>query len=139
MTCLFFEMVQMNDWRILIVDDHKTFLLLLTHALKKLGAGYQVVSASDGFTALAQLKQQSFDLMVTDYNMPGMNGLELALAARQMVPNMQIILMSVQDLVEVKAEAQYRQVTLDGYLSKPFTLGQLKEVISPIRSQNTRY
>lgn len=129
----------MNDWQILIVDDHKTFLLLLTHALKKLGVGCQVVSASDGFTALAQLKQQSFDLMVTDYNMPGMNGLDLALAARQMAPNMQIILMSVQDLVEVKAEAQHRQVILDGYLSKPFTLGQLQEVISPIRSQNTRY
>ncbi len=139
MTCLFFEMVQMSGRRILIVDDHKTFLLLLTHALKKLGVGCQVVSASDGFTALAQLKQQSFDLMVTDYNMPGMNGLELAEAARQMVPNIQIILMSVQDLGEVKAEAQHRQITLDGYLSKPFTLVQLQKVINPIRSQNTRY
>ncbi len=129
----------MSGRRVLIVDDHKTFLLLLTHALKKLGVGCQVVSASDGFTALAQLKQQSFDLMVTDYNMPGMNGLELAEAARQMVPNIQIILMSVQDLGEVKAEAQHRQITLDGYLSKPFTLVQLQKVINPIRSQNTRY
>lgn len=128
----------MSGKRILIVDDHKTFLLLLTHALKKLGVGYQVVSASDGFIALAHLKQESFDLMVTDYNMPGMNGLDLAEAARQMVPNMQIILMSVQDLVEVKAEAQHRQVTLDGYLSKPFTLVQLQKVINPIRSQKEK-
>lgn len=128
----------MSGKRILIVDDHKTFLILLTHALKKLGVGYQIVSASDGFTALAHLKQQSFDLMVTDYNMPGMNGLDLAEAARQMVPNIQIILMSVQDLVEVKAEAQHRQVTLDGYLSKPFTLVQLQKVINPIRSQNEK-
>lgn len=128
----------MSGKRILIVDDHKTFLILLTHALKKLGVGYQIVSASDGFAALAHLKQQSFDLIVTDYNMPGMNGLDLAEAARQMVPNIQIILMSVQDLVEVKAEAQHRQVTLDGYLSKPFTLVQLQRVINPIRSQNEK-
>lgn len=128
----------MNGRRILIVDDHKTFLLLLTQALKKLGVGCQIVSASDGLTALAQLKQHSFDLMVTDYNMPGMNGLELAEAARQMVPNIQILLMSVQDLVEVKAEAQHRQITLDGYLSKPFTLVQLQKVINPIRSQKEK-
>ena len=67
----------MADKWILIVDDDDSILSILKNSLIKLGHEYQVVTASDGYQALDQLKQFHFDLVVTDYKMAGMNGLEL--------------------------------------------------------------
>jgi CheY-like chemotaxis protein len=116
----------MCDKRILVVDDNKTALLLLEHALKKQRPDYQVVSVNNGYDALARLQTQPFDLLVTDYNMPGMNGLDLAQAVRRIWPDIPIVLMTVHNTLEIRAEARRRRLNLDVYISKPVTSTQLE-------------
>jgi CheY-like chemotaxis protein len=119
--------------RILIVDDNRIFQILSAQSLKKLRPDAQIVLADDGLEALAQFQEQPFDLIVTDYNIPGMNGLDLAQAIRQIAPDTQIVLATLEDAVVIRAEAQRRQLNLDGYLDKPYTLTQLQTVFKSRR------
>lgn len=66
----------MADYRILIVEDSPTMRQLMLFALKKL-PGVELVEASDGVDALRQLPEHAFDLILTDINMPVMDGLKL--------------------------------------------------------------
>ena len=65
-----------NKKRILVVDDEDLFRDTLKHLLENTKL-YSVQTAQDGETAINLLEQQSFDLLITDYNMPEMNGFEL--------------------------------------------------------------
>ena len=68
----------MHQRRILIVDDDAMILRLLQISIDRLFPECQIVAAVNGTAALAKLRQQPFDLILTDYDMPGMNGLDLA-------------------------------------------------------------
>lgn len=122
----------MDSKRILVVDDSEIIRRLLESDIKELQSGYQVVLAKDGITALAELYRQSFDMMITDYNMPGMTGMELTQKVRQFLPDMRIVLMTGQDIIETRAEARHRHLRFDGYLNKPITLAQLSRVLQPV-------
>ncbi len=124
----------MCDKRILVVDDNKTSLLLLAHEIKKLGLDYQVVSVGNGYDAMLQLRAHSFGLLVTDYNMPGMNGLDLAQTVRQIWPDIPIVLMTVHDIIEIRAEARRRRLNPDAYISKPVTSTQLEAVFKHLET-----
>jgi YesN/AraC family two-component response regulator len=107
----------MNKKQILIVDDDIGLLYALERGTNIYHPNYQVVTATNGIMALNHLRMQSFDLMVTDYKMPGMNGLDLAQTTRQISPTTHIVLMSgnpdsLKDSVS--------RLHLDGYLEKPF-------------------
>lgn len=123
----------MDSKRILIVDDRKILRQLVECDIKKLHLGYQIVLAKDGTTALAELYRQPFDLMITDYNMPDMTGIELAQKVRQILPDMPIVLMTGQDIIETEAEVRRHHLQFDGYLSKPFSLAQLSRVLQPVK------
>jgi len=124
----------MDNKRILIVDDNKIALLLLEHEIKKLGLGYQVISVGNGYDALARLQARPFDLLVTDYNMPGISGLDLAQAVRRMWPDMFIVLMTVHDIIEIRAKARRRRLNLDAYIGKPVTSTQLEAVFKQLEA-----
>jgi CheY-like chemotaxis protein len=121
----------MAGQRILIVDDNRIFQILSQQTLKKIQPDAQITLAADGLEALAQFQKQPFDLMITDYNIPGMNGLDLAAAVRQMAPDTQIILATLEDGAIIRAEAQRRHLDLDGCLNKPYTVAQLQTVFKP--------
>ena len=72
----------MSAKRVLIVDDEEALLPLLQKKLTRLDPSYEVLTARDGFSALEQLKQQDFDLVITDFKMPEMDGLELLTSIR---------------------------------------------------------
>jgi CheY-like chemotaxis protein len=129
------ELWWVTGMRILIVDDNRIFQILSAQSLKKLRPDAQIVLADDGLEALAQFREQPFDLIVTDYNIPGMNGLDLAQAIRQIAPDTQIVLATLEDAVVIRAEAQRRHLNLDGYLDKPYTLTQLQTVFKSRRSK----
>ena len=61
----------MSDKHVLIVDDARDILFLLTTTVKQLGPDYKVSAANDGYEALEQIRQKKFDLVITDYMMPG--------------------------------------------------------------------
>jgi CheY-like chemotaxis protein len=119
----------MNHQRILIVDDNETSLHLLARSIQEVDQHYEVVAAEDGFAALVQLYAHTFDLMITKYNLPQMNGLELAWLAHHIAPKMRIALITGYNLHNIRARARRQHLKLDNYLHKPFTIMQLSNVI----------
>jgi CheY-like chemotaxis protein len=111
------------DGRILVVDDNVSLMDLLRRALTGLGAGYGVETACSGDDALARMAVQSFDLLITDLCMPGMDGLELMHRTRQSYPQTRLILMTADGSEEVRAAA--RRLRVAHHLAKPFSVTEL--------------
>jgi DNA-binding NtrC family response regulator len=75
-----------------IVDDEPSIRMSLSHVLAEMG--YRVRTAEDGFSALAELREEIPDILLSDLNMPGMSGFELLLEVRRLFPSIQTIAMS---------------------------------------------
>ena len=103
--------------RILIVEDDPATLSGLKVFLE--GAGYQVVVASEFVQADALLRDQGFDLMITDLDLLGGTGLQLIQGASERYPQMDSILMTAYGCATVRQQA--RDLELYGYFEKPFS------------------
>jgi len=120
-----------KDMKILIVDDFSTMRRIIKNLLRELGFT-NTIEADDGQTALPKLQEGGIDFLVTDWNMPGMTGLELLKAVRA-DPNL-----SNLPILMVTAEAKREQIIVaaeagvNGYIIKPFTAATLKEKIEKI-------
>ena len=92
--------------RILTVDDSASIRLTINVTLSN--AGYSVVEASDGAEGLAAAQQDAFDLIITDLNMPGMDGLQMIEAIRKQPigAGVPIIFLSTESDGDVKAQAK---------------------------------
>jgi DNA-binding NtrC family response regulator len=77
---------------ILFVDDHEVLARLSCEILNM--QGYRAVSAYNASDALSKLEKEDFDMLVTDFRMEGMNGLELAKKVREKTPNIPIIIVT---------------------------------------------
>jgi CheY-like chemotaxis protein len=117
----------MDSKHILIVDDEESILTVLKNSLKKLGPDYQVVTVKDGFAALNKLQQQSFDLVVTDFNMDKMDGLELMETIHYMQPKARIIMITAYGNEILESEAEHLQVYR--YLTKPLEINVFRQVV----------
>ena len=84
---------------ILLVDDDACYLHLLSSVLRL--KRFNVIVASHGSSALELLKDADVDLLITDFDMPGMNGLELASCARERYPDMTVFMITASMLSEV--------------------------------------
>jgi two-component system chemotaxis response regulator CheY len=117
--------------RFLVVDDFSTMRRIIKNFLNDLGYNH-VQEADDGMTALPILKSGTIDFLITDWNMPGMQGIDLLRAVRS-DPNL-----SSLPVLLVTAEARRDQIVLaaeagvNGYIVKPFTAQTLKEKIDKI-------
>ncbi|MEI8243404.1 MAG: sigma-54 dependent transcriptional regulator [bacterium] len=107
--------------KILLVDDEPRILSLLHSVLRS--EGLEAVSAKDGHSAVALLKAQKFDLMVSDIRMSPMDGMELFRVARAECPDMPVILLTAYGSVETAIEAM-KNGAFD-YLTKPFKVDEL--------------
>ena len=109
--------------RILVAEDDESVRTFVTRALQL--RGFEVTPAQDGLQALECLKDQEFDLLVTDIVMPGLDGIGLALKVTRDHPNLPVLLMT-----GYSAERQ-RAHNLDELIAevvvKPFTLKQICE------------
>lgn len=120
-----------KDMRILVVDDFSTMRRIVKNLLRDLGFT-NTVEADDGLTALPILKTGQIEFLVTDWNMPGMTGLELLKKVRA-DENLKHI-----PVLMVTAEAKKEQIIMaaqagvNGYVVKPFTAATLKEKIEKI-------
>jgi CheY-like chemotaxis protein len=117
----------MSKKYVLIVDDAKDILFLLMHSVKRLGPEYEVVTANDGAAALEQVQKQKFDLIITDYMMPGMTGVDLAQAVRKVSPETQVVLMTAHDTKVMRNTVE--TLNLGGFVGKPFTVPEIIEVV----------
>jgi len=117
--------------KILVVDDFSTMRRIVKNLLKDLGFT-NTVEADDGKTALPKLQAGGIDFLITDWNMPGMTGIDLLKAVRSdaELANIPVLM--------VTAEAKREQIILaaqagvNGYVIKPFTAATLKEKIEKI-------
>jgi DNA-binding NtrC family response regulator len=116
-----------NKKHILIVDDEEAILGLLSRLITAWRPEYIVITSQDGQTALAYLRQQAVDLVITDYHLKGMNGLEIAEIARNIWPTMPVVLMTGQGTDELRQHADSQGLT--AYIEKPFTPTQVLELV----------
>lgn len=123
----------MTDKHVLIVDDARDILFLLTHSVKRLGPDFKVSTAMDGLEALELIQQRKFDLVITDYMMPGMTGLELAQEIRRRSPDTRVLLMSAYDTIALRDQVETMQ--LGGYLGKPFSVPEVLAMVQRIVAQ----
>jgi EAL domain-containing protein (putative c-di-GMP-specific phosphodiesterase class I)/ActR/RegA family two-component response regulator len=111
--------------RVLLVDDDDGVLRTLARLLKRLG--HVVETAHDGRTATGALQNGAFDVVLSDISMPGMNGIELLLALRQIDLDVPIVLMT--GAPEVATAARAVEFGAMRYLTKPLDLDELERVI----------
>jgi len=120
-----------KNMKILIVDDFSTMRRIIKNLLRDLGFT-NTAEADDGTTALPMLKKGGFDFLVTDWNMPGMTGIDLL---REVRADEELATLPV---LMVTAEAKREQIItaaqagVNGYIVKPFTANTLKEKIERI-------
>ena len=117
--------------KILIVDDFATMRRIIKNLLRDLGYN-NVQEADDGNTALPMLKSGKFDFLITDWNMPGMTGIELLKAVRAdpELAKLPVLMVTAEQKREQIIEAA--QAGVNGYIVKPFTAQTLKEKIEKI-------
>jgi two-component system chemotaxis response regulator CheY len=115
---------------IISVDDSSTMRKMVSFTLK--AAGYDVLEASDGADALNVLKTRPVDLVLSDINMPNMNGLELTRQLRRQpaFSRTPIILLTTESDPAKKAEGRAAGAT--GWIIKPFNQEQLLAVIAKV-------
>jgi len=120
-----------HNIKFLVVDDFSTMRRIVRNLLKELGYN-NVEEAEDGNDALAKLKRDKFDFIVSDWNMPGMDGLQLLQAVRADAT------LKALPVLMVTAEAKKENIVAaaqsgaSGYIVKPFTAATLDEKIGKI-------
>ena len=120
-----------KNLRFLVVDYFSTMRRIVKNLLNDLGYA-NVAEADDGNTALPMLQTGGFDFLVTDWNMPGMPGLDLLKAVRAdpKLAKMPVLMLTAEAKREQIIEAA--QAGVNGYVIKPFTAITLKEKIDKI-------
>lgn len=111
-----------GPWRVLVVDDDSDTLQLIVEVLQD--EGFQAQPCADGDRALKLLKDERFDLVLSDIKMPRMTGTDLLFQIRNLGLDTRVILMTAYASVETAVQA-VRGSAVD-YLSKPFTLKELR-------------
>lgn len=116
--------------RMLVVDDLPIHRLLLSTLLKVLFPHSVVDEAGDGEQAQSMLRAQRYDIVLSDWIMPGMDGVQLANWLRSgEVQRLPFVLLSAHDEPDDIASLFYTH-TIDGYLFKPFDRSALREVVA---------
>ena len=120
-----------KDMKILIVDDFSTMRRIIKNLLRDLGFS-NTHEADDGQTALPMLQHGGFEFLVTDWNMPGMQGIDLLKAVRAdpKLASLPVLMVTAESKREQIVEAA--QAGVNGYIVKPFTAQTLQEKIGKI-------
>ena len=121
-------------WHILIVDDEPEILGYLKRGL--VFEGFQVSTAADGETALAQAAGQPPDLVILDVMLPGMDGLDVCTALRQTIPLLPILMLTARDSVPDRVAGL--ESGADDYLVKPFAFIELLARIQALLRRASR-
>ena len=120
-----------KNMKILIVDDFSTMRRIIKNLLRDLGYN-NTHEADDGNTALPMLKNGDYQFVVTDWNMPGMQGIDLLKAIRldDKLKHLPVLMVTAEAKREQIIEAA--QAGVNGYIVKPFTASTLKEKLDKI-------
>ena len=122
-----------NEWKVLVVDDDRLICWSLKRALMR--AGYAVSVTNSGEEASEILQKNSFDLVITDFKMSGINGLEVLEEVKRCCPPAKSILMTAfgSDAIEEQAK-KYGA----GYVTKPFQVSEFVEYVHRLSDPSAR-
>jgi len=123
---------------ILIVEDSPTMRALLTSALEDLDIPVKITEADSGFEALRQLPREAYDLIVTDINMPDINGLELVSFVKKNASYRSIPLVIVSTEGSERDRDKGVGLGADAYLVKPFAPEELRNVVRDLLASPRR-
>ncbi len=117
--------------RILVVDDEP----MVCDSLRRMLAadGHRVETAASGQAALALFQKSRFDLIIVDYEVPGMNGDELAAAIKALAPHQPVLMITAYP--ETLAASGNPLVGVDLVLSKPFDLQELRRAVARLQTR----
>lgn len=120
-----------KNMNILVVDDFSTMRRIVKNLLSEIGFN-NIVEADDGKTALPILENGGIDFLVTDWNMPGMPGIDLLKAVRAdpKLSSLPVLMVTAEAKRDQIMEAA--QAGVNGYVVKPFTADTLKEKVDKV-------
>ncbi len=120
-----------KSMNVLIVDDYKTMLRIIRNLLKQLGFD-NVDEAADGATALARLREKEFGLVISDWNMEPMTGLQLLKEVRSdaKLAHIPFVMVTAESKTENVIAAKEAGVT--NYIVKPFNAETLKQKLTAV-------
>nr|WP_199040831.1 chemotaxis response regulator CheY [Dyella sp. ASV24] len=122
-----------KNMKILVVDDFSTMRRIVRNLLVELGFSNGLIQeADDGENALTMLRNNSFDMVVTDWNMPNMTGIDLlrAIRAEPALKGLPVLMVTAENNRDQIIAAA--QAGVNGYIVKPFTAVTLQEKLSKI-------
>jgi DNA-binding NtrC family response regulator len=112
--------------RVLIVEDDEVFVPIIEIALRDLDCSMDV--AQDGYSALDHLAKNKYDLIISDYRLPEIHGLDILRAAHNFNPDCHTLLISAA--TEQMQEANLEEINCIGFIRKPLTPMQIRELVS---------
>ena len=112
---------------IVLVDDEPDIRIILSRVLRHVADGYELIAVGTAAAALEILAVRPVPLLITDYNMPGMNGLELAQAVKTATPATTVVLLSAYATPEMARRAE--EAGADHSLPKPFSFDALETIV----------
>lgn len=115
--------------RILIADDDVGVAFTFRLALEQV-FNHEVEIAASGEEALQMFERRAFDLLITDYRMPGINGLTLAACIRQIYPQTAIVMITAFSTAQLREQAA--QIQIRKVCEKPIALDQLRDIASEV-------
>ncbi len=116
--------------KILIIDDEKDFCILVKANLEKSGE-YEIITVNTGEEGIARAKESEFDLVITDFLMPGMDGGQVLEILKEMDQDLPVVLFSIYHDDPSRVSPEIRDKA-DALLGKPIDNDALKEVIKKI-------
>jgi len=124
--------------RILIVEDSPTMRAMLVAALEDLGPAVKITEAESGFEALRRLPRETYDLILTDINMPDINGLELVAFVKKNEAYSSIPLVIVSTEGSERDRDKGLALGADAYLVKPFDPEALRRIVQDLLDRGAR-
>src|SRR6056297_3601868 len=121
----------MSSLSVFVIDDDKMIRDIIAELL--IDFNCEVETFETGETAIAALKEQYIDLVITDYRMPGMNGLDTIRKVREINPEIEVIMITGHGSIESAVEAM--KLGAHDYITKPLDLNELKIKIDDIKER----
>ncbi len=112
--------------RILVVDDDPMVLFVFSDTLRDLGDAYEIVTAQSGLKALDEVKEEPFDLVITDLSMPDLGGIELTEAIRQESPETAVVWITAYGCHSMSSDAT--RLDIHRCYDKPLEVDEILQV-----------
>ncbi len=116
--------------KVMTVDDSRTMRDMVSFTLR--GAGYEVVEAADGQQAMSAIATTKVDLVITDLNMPNMDGLTLIRRLRAIPAHRTLPILMLTTEADEKKKAEGRSAGATGWIVKPFNPDKLVSVVQKV-------